>query len=269
MNYVPISTVLYDLSLTIDPSSWNESNMLEFAIQASRKIGGARSFAQRQEFYEYKNYILEKPDDLKTLTQIFYFQPSRTSSPAQAATMLEYVKRVTDHPHPTSLTSEINNPDLAAPWAVVRKSVSSFISPCRRTDNRCALEYLEENDHFKLPLKSGIVSMTYLAYNKKDGEFLIPDIQVYKEAIAMFCMYRIYDAKVNADTKDQFLQQQRAWYLQRFGFLFTKARAEVNAPDVADMENLLQNRNKLISRSDQFANGFVSLNKPQGNPKLF
>jgi hypothetical protein len=82
-------------------------------------------------------------------------------------------------------------------------------------------------------------------------------------------MYRIYDSRVNADPKDNSLQQQRAWYLQRYGFLFAKARAEVNALDVGDMENLLQNRNKLVSRSDQFANGFTNLNKPQNNPNLF
>jgi hypothetical protein len=270
MNYIPVNTILYDLSLSMNPDNWNESAALEWAIQASRKIGGHKSFAQRQVFYEYDNYQLTKPEDYKTLIQIFYYLPSQTSSASQNATLLEYVKRVTDSPNPESLSKTAANADLANPWKTMHLSTSSFITPCKRSGNKkCAYEFIEQPTHFMMPVKSGIVSINYLGYNVKDGEFLIPDTPSYREAILSYIMYRLYDSKVNADSKDQSLQQQRMWYLTRFGFLVTKAKGEVNAPTVNELENLLQNRNKLIPRSDQFETGFTNLNKPQNNPNLF
>ena len=270
MNYIPVNTILYDLSLSMDPGSWNESTALEWAIQASRKLGGHKSFAQRQVFYEYDNYRLTKADDYKTLNQIFYYKPSRANSTAQNAAMLEYVKRITDSPHPERLSTAAANPDLANPWKAMHMSTSTFLIPCKRSNSKqCAYEFIEEATHFAMPIKSGIVSINYLAYNTKDGEFLIPDTPSYREAIVSYILYRMYDSKVNADPKDQSLQQQRMWYMNRFGFLTTKAKGEVNAPTINELENLLQNRNKMVSRSDQFESGFTNLNKPQNNPKLF
>lgn len=267
--YVPIKTILYDLSLSLDPSEWNTSVVTEWALKASRKMGGVSLFKDNIEWYQIVDHTLKVPSDLKVINQIEVYKQSLTYNTAQNATLIEKIRRRTDHPH-QEIFVEATEGHKGSDYRPVYKSTGHFINACNYENiGTCVPEYREETNLLRFSFREGIVAINYLGYAKDGKDYLIPDIEDYKEAIRYYILYRIYDTKCRVETT-QFNIAERDRNYKMYTSLAMKAVGKVNEAsiDTNTMENLKNMRSRMISRSNLWEQGFANLGKPESG-KLF
>lgn len=270
MNYVPINSVLYQLSLDIDPSEWNENSVLEWALSSARQIGGLSLFTTVTEYYQIVDHTLKKPTGLKTLNQIEVYSPSLSYTSYTNAEILDRISRRTDAPAPELYLRDTTgmwlNDKTNRPWRAVYKSNGHFINACNTSNIRnCVPEYIEEMNSYKFSFKDGVIGINYLAYAKEGGEYMIPDIESYKLAIQTYVAYKLYVIKARSE-QTQFNVSERNRLAKDYTSLSLKAIGAVNQAsiDVGTMESVKNIRNRFVS-GNQFESGFQGLGKPTKN----
>lgn len=99
-------------------------------------------------------------------------------------------------------------------------------------------------------LPNGYLLVSYLSYPvDKNGDALIPDDENLKEALMHYVYYRVYLAK--SFMHEQNAIQEREYHLQRFHILGQKAVGDLNSPTLGVMENIKNDRNRLLHRAHQ------------------
>jgi hypothetical protein len=271
MKYVSIKSILYDLSTTIEPSEWNESTVIEWALKASRKIGVIDMLTPKHELCEVIGHTFKKPDDLKTLTQVWVYTLSVSNpyfnSSIELARLRQQVVDRLQVPKPDIWLDGILNArggsisQTSKTWRVLYKNTGTPMMPCLQ-EKSCMMEYREEGNAIKVTPKTAIVLLSYLAYAQDNGEYMIPDNENFKEALTNYILYRLYDAKVKVEP-NQFNQAERNMHLQRYNTLAARAKGELNSPDVGTLENLKNIRTRMMPKGNLFESGFQSLNQPE------
>ena len=274
MKYVPIKSILYDLSTTIDPSEWNESTVVEWALKAARKIGAIDMLVPKHELCEVVGHTLKKPDDLKALTQVWVFTPSLSPYYDSSSVLATLRQQVVDRlrvPNPDIWLEGILNGrgghvNPSKNWRVLYKNAGNPMMPCLE-ERTCLMEYREEGNVLKVTPRSGILLLSYMAYQKDSEGFLIPDNENFKEALVNYVLYRLFDARMKGE-QTQYNQSERAMHLQRYNILAARAKGEINLPDVGTMENLKNLRNRMMPRGNMFESGFQALNQPESGHRF-
>jgi hypothetical protein len=111
-------------------------------------------------------------------------------------------------------------------------------------------------------LRTGFVLISYLAIpSTKDGDLLIPDHQDLKEAISHYVMYRWYSSRISTADYSALnhLKQEREFHLSQFQVLSIKSK-NLELPDLATLENLVNIRNRMVSVTTAFETGFNNIN---------
>ena len=99
-------------------------------------------------------------------------------------------------------------------------------------------------------LPKGFLLISYMSYPiDKHGDAMIPDDENLKEALMHYVYYRIYLAK--SFLHEQNSTQERDYHLNRFQILGIKAVGDLNSPSLGVMENIKNNRNRILDRSHQ------------------
>jgi len=183
MRYLPLDSVLYDLSLSMDPSEWNTSAAREFALSALRSIGGLSLFKDKVEYFQVTNHKLKFPEGLRILNQSQVYVPSIANTQVSNEALLERIQRRADSPHPELYlegSSGYNNlgpygqtlpassegvaNTFASKWKVIYKSTNTFCNSCDpHNPSRCVPEYRESEESYTFSFKEGIVCLALSA----------------------------------------------------------------------------------------------------------
>jgi hypothetical protein len=111
-------------------------------------------------------------------------------------------------------------------------------------------------------VRTGFILISYLSVpSSKDGDLLIPDNQDLKEAVSHYCMYRWYSSRISTADYSALnhLKQEREFHLSQFQVLSIKSK-NLELPDLATLENLVNIRNRMVSITTGFENGFNNIN---------
>lgn len=154
----------------------------------------------------------------------------------------------------------------------MKMSTNSFIKAIPEIDSleftnltcqTCQHEmHIDPNGCITTTLPNGYILVSYLSYPiDLDGNSLIPDNEDLKEALMHYVYYRLYLAK--SFMHEQNSIQEREYHLQRFQLLGTKAVGDLNMPSTSVMENIKNNRNRIVPRTEQFNSFFSKLNNSE------
>lgn len=253
--YISIKAVLAELSITIDSRYWNEMVMLEHATHALRMVGVAPNLQQAVSLQDVTKHKSQLPLDLQFLTQVAY-------------------KTRSDLTNIQGLAQELALPNNSG-WFTDNSGISRIgFSPMRLATNPyhnsiCLDEHIANCPDCKhsftvspslvltTTLKDGHILVAYLKFPTDDnGDALMPDDETLKEAIFHYVLYRYWLSKYQmkedgADTRIKF-------HLNMWSTLKVKA-LNLNLPDVNEIENLKNIRNRLVPRSSRFDQLFLTL----------
>ena len=254
-NYISINAILYDLSLTIDDRYWNQNKMTEWAYKALRLIRSDVMLESKLVYLEVNNHKASLPNDLKYLTQIAY-------TPNACHTCISEHGDL-DLPSTSQLLYNYVE-ENKFPWRALTWTNNGFhlgvcdkymVTPC----NNCIDSFTVTPDlTVTTTFCDGIIAVSYLGYPlDEQGCALIPNDEELKEAILHYVLYRYWMVKYNM--KEEGSESRMQHYLQMWNTMSKKAAGNLNLPDVNQLENLKNQWNRLVPRTNQFQSMFLRL----------
>ena len=104
----------------------------------------------------------------------------------------------------------------------------------------------------------GIIAVSYLGYAKDENNCtIIPDDEELKQAILYYVLYRYWMTKYNM--KEDGAENRMTHYLQMWNTAAKKTAGNLNLPDINQLENMKNNWNRLVPRTNQFQSLFLRL----------
>lgn len=185
-NYIPVDSVLYDLSLTIDERYWNEARALEWANKAARLIRSDQMLEGKLFVGDVTSHKVELPSDLKYLIQVIYRDSECVDNTCYPELNI---------PENSDLASKLDGIEMIN-WQPMRLTSSPYHSSLCLDDSLlncqvCSHEFSVSTDLIlTTTLKQGKVMVSYIGIPMKDGKLLIPDNEEVKEAIMAYILYR-------------------------------------------------------------------------------
>jgi len=228
--------------------------MLEWAHKALRLIRAAVTLESKVVYLQVKNHKTELPSDLKYLTQIAY--PNTVYTPCVDCEFL-------DLPETSELLCNfVTNSNF--PFKAMRLSTNPYhegvcdqyaVPDCKD----CAETFsVSPNLVLTTTLCEGILIVSYLGYpTDEEGCALIPNDEELKEAILHYVLYRYWMTKYNM--KEEGAESRMQHYLQMWNTASKKAAGNLNLPDVNQLENLKNQWNRLVPRTNRFQSLFLNL----------
>jgi len=249
--YIPINSVLYDLSLTLDDRYKNETKMLEWIAHGLRQIPLESLLEEKVALLEVTNHKATLPDDFRSLTQIAYYLPT-------AVTLIDASEL--DLPE----NYEVTYRAYSYPWKAMRLSSSPYHNSICLNNSLYNCEACEHSFSISpsmvitTTLNSGTILVAYKAYPKdENGLLLMPDSESLKEALFHYALYRHWLSKYQM--KEEGSEARLKLHLSMWNALKLKALS-LNSPDVSTLENLKNIHNKLAPRTNRFDQLFLTLN---------
>lgn len=253
-NYIPIDSVLYDLSLTIDDRYWNETKALEWANKAARLLRSDQMLESKLALIHVTNHKAELPEDLKYLTQVVFKDTNCATDSCFPELNL---------PPNSDLQSKLDGVSMIN-WQPMRLTSSPYHQSLCLDDSLlncqvCSHEFsVSTNLVLTTTLKTGALMVAYIGLPMDtDGKLLIPDNEEVKEAILAYVLYRYWMSKYNM--MEQGSDQRMQHYLSMWNTLSKKAAGNLNLPDVNELENLMSQFNRLVPRENRFQQMFLTL----------
>ena len=269
--YIPLKTVLYDISTMIETKEWNEANMLEWAYRALRKNKSTKVYTTKVALLNCIEHKFPLPKDLRYVHQIAYKICSYEQALEDIKEQLgldtdQFVNSTIPYSALTSMyTSGVNR------WRPLRLSSTPFalsihcghgIPFCQN----CEHDYTVSEDMVvTTSLKEGLILVSYMAYpQSEDGEILMPDNPDLRDAIMHYCLYRYYMSKsLKAMGTDQYADRQKEWHLTMYETLSAKSSGSMNLPSIDSLENMRRWHNRLVPRERQYDQFLMGLNKSE------
>lgn len=228
MKHTSIKSVLAQIALVLDDRYWNETAVLEHATRAYRQMNLEAKFEEKVVELEVSEHKTTLPTELKYVVQIAYkLEDTDISVPMKAS------------------TNVFHN--------------SICLDTCLTVCPTCKYEYsISPSGVLTTNLKEGTILLGYLGYPQdEDGLPLIIDDENVKEALMHYVFYRYWMQKDLM--KEDGAGQRMAFHLSMWNTLSKKA-LNANLPDIATLENIKNNYNRLVPRSNQFQKFFQHLN---------
>lgn len=275
--FISLKSVLADLSAMVPQDSFNEILFYEWSAQGLNKI-------RPNIGYRMCNAIIPIVEHNAVLPNNFQNLISAAVLPATSDTEVTYydsiIREMTSLNEPNNIYV-INDEDIiqkiranftdTRKLQIMHKATSSFL-PSYTQNTEIAKPNLESPQYHIVEgtciitnVLTGFILISYLAIpTAKDGDLLIPDNQDLKEAIYHYCMYRWYSSKISTAEYSALnhLKQEREFHLSMFQTLSLKSK-NLELPDVGTMENLVNIRNRMVSVTTGFENGFGTINTPE------
>ena len=278
MKYIPIDSVLFDVTSLIQEKEFNHKKFKEWAVLGFKKFPTYQKYREMFYISVVSDHKVPLPENFIHPLQIAYVNTTDINN----TSLLEELKIVMNFDsskHNSSLqyiTDPESLPKKAASliqtysWKPLRLGSSTFskivdvpegalYSAYNSSCLECEHTYSIDHDCITTSFKDGYILIAYLGYHlDKDGNILIPDLPELKEAIVHFILYRYWLAKANL--KEQGAMQMAQMNLSRYALLKAKASAELSAPTIDQLENILNRTNRLIQRTNHYSNFFSTLN---------
>lgn len=254
IKYISIKSVLHHISSLLDDRYWNEVLMLEWALRGVRQINSSQLLEGHATVLEVCNHKFTLPNNFYKLEQILYTTDTTTANITAEKLGLPTTSHFVDN--------FIGN--LATfkwlPMRMTSGSVNSLIclNPSLKHCTDCKHEFsIDSSLVGTTTLKEGLVIVTYLGYPiDENGEYLIPDYEPLKEALTHYVLYLYWLSKFTM--KEEGSESRIKFHLDMWNTLSKKA-LNLNLPDVNQMENMKNQFNKLVPRTNEFDGAFLKL----------
>lgn len=273
MKYISINSVLYNLSLSVDESTFDETRFLEYALQGYRKMESSHKYIPEACLIAVSEHKATVPSNAVHIIQAAY---KATLSDDDLASMRQLLG-IDEEPtiaDPDNLATMALDATLRGMtgWKPMRPSSNSFLSTITETESifpsnvyfpqvesciGCTHEYsIDPSMCMTTTLRQGLVYISYLTWvTDSDGRYLIPDDENLKEALFHYCMYRYHMSRI--PTKEN--ESRMTFHLKQYELLKAKAQANLNQPTVDQMENIKNMTSRLVPRTNRFEGFFSQL----------
>lgn len=257
--FIPIQSVMYDLSLTIDDRYWNEIKFLEWANAGYRKLNLSASFVPAVCQLNVITHKATLPSNFKFLTQVAEYTGDACGT--DSCNQVVYSEKLLDEYVDFSYKTYVAEPTKWRPMRMTSNPYHDSICLDKNLINctDCLNEFSIDPSTLIVTttLKSGLIMVAYLGYpGDKEGNLMIPDNQDVKDAIFHYVLYKHWMSKyqMSEDGSDSKMK----FHLSMWQTAAMKAK-NVDLPDVNTLENILAQQNKMLPRTQEFRNLFLTL----------
>lgn len=255
--YISIKSVIYDLVLTISDRDFNENTALQWATHALRKLNISDVLVPAVAQIQVTDHFAQLPAGFKYLTQIAKYIGNGTE-----------LAEITGQDLPQATTFDIYRlPIEGLKWQAMYATSNPYhnsvcLNESLTSCTNCKSEFkLNENNTITTTFESGVIMMAYLAYPvDSEGYAMIPDDENIKEAILYYILYRYWMRKAEMLAKGAF--EQRDYYLKMWQTHSVKA-TNLNLPDIGQLENMKNQFNRLVPRTNRFDQLFLTLSNSE------
>lgn len=269
ITYTSILSVVADIHSMVDSNDWDEDKMIEWALKGLRKLNLPAKYEDTVKFIEVIDHSAALPADIKYINQMFFKEDFTTYS--DAVDKIREIISLTDN---DTSTEHVATPDSFATKLLEHTSFKSGYKPLHRASGSfgtdlCAYDKVPRKNcthrytiygkqAIQTTFKNGCIALSYKRYVKDcDGYDLVPDNEDLKDALFHFCMYRWWMSRMTY--KEQGAGQQMNYHKTEYMYLGAKAVGNINSPDIDTLENIKNNRNRLVPREYFYDNGFSQL----------
>ena len=256
MKFIKLKTVLSDLASTLDPTYWNEADAVEWAFKAMRKI---RAFEQYELWMNYAvvaDYKADLPSDLDKLVLVAYKFDGNT------VTDLEEIQQdlgVDNDNYYTGFTESGLFFSNYRPLRLERSPFSNQVlcEECENLATHSEHSYrINPNMTITTSFSTGSVCYAYLRFPVDcDGDYLIPDLEDYIDAVRSYILSRFWEMRWNANEPGADAKFDH--YSIRWQTLCRKVKGILKGfTNIDVLENIRQMINRLVPRERDYYTGF-------------
>jgi hypothetical protein len=262
-----IKSVLFELERFTPKDLYDEQRSIEDCMRAVDFIGAVPTYQQAVRFIKVENYKACLPLDCLQIIQVAYKHNWHVNEQdlADIREMLGYDNDPSLEDSTLPLQVLLDSKRFTNQWRPLRVSTNSFTLAvhCENSVNighPCQYEYTVTPDgSMTFNFKTGYICVAYYCYPKDcHGNFLIPDVEDYKEALKNFCLMTLWELRWNM--KEEGASERYMKYQQLWGIYKAKAEASIRMPGVSEAQNLTTINNKLIPNTRRFNNFFSTMN---------
>jgi len=265
-----IKSVLFELERFTPKDIYNEQRSIEDCMRAVDLIGAVPTYQQAVKFIKVENYKACIPLDCLQIIQVAH---KNTWDIAEddldtIREMLGFDNDPTEDDSTLPLQVLMSSMRFQNMWTPLKLSTNTFAlsvhcDNCVNFNSTCSYEYTVSPDgSMTFNFQTGYICIAYYCYPKDcHGNFLIPDIEDYKEALKNYCLMVLWELRWNM--KEEGASERYMKYQQLWGLFKAKAIASVRMPDIGEAENLKNINNKLIPNTRRFNNFFSSMNQEE------
>lgn len=260
--WTKLQTVLADLSSTVSADGWEETDALEWAFAAMRKIGAIEQYKPAIASIPIADYKGCLPDDLQKLHLAVY----KLDDDVISETDLDIIRQDIGLDNDDYYTGFTNGALFFTDYRPLRLASSAFAlsvlcDTCENLNVSADHTFTIRPDmSIVTSFEVGSVCLAYYGYAKDcDGNYLIPDDEDYLDALRNYIMWRYWERKWNM--KEEGSDARMQYYMQRWQALKLAALGNIRMPDVNQLENLRQTRNRLVPKERWYNRGFGNYNE--------
>lgn len=256
-NWTKLQTVLSELASTISADGWEEADALEWAFVAMRKIGAIEQYKPAISAITIESFKGCLPEDLQRLHLAVY----ALSEDAITDSDLDAIRRDIGLDNENYYAGFNSDGFYVTNYKPLKLATSAFALSvlCDECEN---LNTASEHTFTILPnmeivtsFEEGSVCLAYYKYATDcDGNYLIPNDEDYIDALRSYIMMRYWERKWNM--KEEGSDARMQYYSQRWQVLKQTALGNIKMPDVNQLENLRQTRNRLVPKERWYYRGF-------------
>jgi len=254
--FTTIKEVLSDLASTISPEHWNESDTLEWAFQAVRKIGSVEQMVPAIRSVDVASFRADLPEDLHLLHLVAYKLDATTLNTTDLEAIIRDIGLDND-----SYYSGFSQEGLTLSGYSPLKLASSPFALNILCDECVNLDCTGEQTFTILPdmsiitsFESGNLCIAYYKLAECDGEYLIPDDADYVDALRSYILMRFWERRMN--TKEEGSGSLYQLYSTRWQTLRNGVSGKLKMPDISTLDNIRQTRNRLLPNQGRWYRAF-------------
>jgi hypothetical protein len=237
INYIPINSVLFNISSILPENQFEEYTMLNWLIEGYKQIDFIGVYEVCTTYLDLTNHKIKLPSDVKHIEMIAY-------SPENMC---------------TTETSKFTPYKIAT--GAFNKSLC--VDPVRMECSHCKHEIsFSPSGYATSTIGGGTVLLTYRRLPKdSEGNVLIPNNEILKEALFHYGMLKFWLSRFTV--KEDGAESRMAFHKSQWQVYSTRAVGELNMPSTMTLENIKSLTNRLLVKMDEYENQFTSLNKDE------
>ena len=276
IKFVSLKSVLWDLSTTVPEESYNEHLFYEWAAKGFEKIRPHLSYSLCNAIVPVIGHHGALPNNMISVLNVAI---SATNNETQQTELENLIQESLSLDEPNNvyllngdikdkIISLINNKNR---WQMMYKTSSNFIKSVSTNEliknqlNEVPQYTICQGEYLFSSVENGLCLIAYLGTpTAENGDILIPNDEDLKEAIYHYCMYRWYSSKIATAEVNSMLhyKQEREFHLSQFQVLALKAKS-LDLPDLATLENMANNHNRMVTLQHSYGQGFANLLIPE------
>lgn len=256
MKFIKLKTVLPDLASSVNPAFWNEAEVVEWAFKAMRKIDAFEQYELYMNYQVVSSYKANLPDDLSKLVLAAY------KLSGDITTDLVDIQNDLGVENDSYYEGFNQSGYFSSEYRPLRLERSPFSNQvlCEECDNLASHSEhsyrINPNMTITTSFSDGAVCYAYLRFAVDcDGDYLIPDLEDYVDAVRSYILSRYWEARWNAN--EQGAYERFDHYSLRWQILCRKVKGKLKRVNILDvMENLRQMSNRLLPKERDYYTGF-------------